>query len=62
MKVLTVCQPWASLIVAGIKDVEERSWRTDYRGRLASMRGLTSTMVRSMFTVISSMMIYRSKR
>ena len=34
MKVLTVRQPWASLIVAGIKDVENRSWRTKYRGKL----------------------------
>jgi hypothetical protein len=25
---------WASLNVAGIKDVENRSWRTKYRGRL----------------------------
>jgi hypothetical protein len=32
--VLTVRQPWASLIVDGIKDVENRSWSTDYRGRL----------------------------
>lgn len=34
MKVLTVHQPWASLIVAGIKDVENRSWPTRYRGKL----------------------------
>jgi ASCH domain len=34
MKVLTVRQPWASLIVTGIKDVENRSWRTNYRGHL----------------------------
>ena len=39
MKALTVCQPWASLIVAGIKDVEDRSWRTDYRGRLVIHAG-----------------------
>lgn len=26
MKALTVRQPWASLIVAGLKDVENRSW------------------------------------
>ena len=26
MKALTVRQPWASLIVAGIKDVENRTW------------------------------------
>lgn len=34
MKTLTVLQPWASLIVAGFKDAENRSWRTKYRGRL----------------------------
>lgn len=26
MKALTIRQPWASLIVAGVKDVENRSW------------------------------------
>ena len=26
MKALTVRQPWASLIVAGVKDVENRTW------------------------------------
>ena len=39
MKVLTVCQPWATLLVAGIKDVENRSWRTDYRGCLGIHAG-----------------------
>ena len=34
MKALTVRQPWADLIVAGVKDVENRSWRTHYRGPL----------------------------
>lgn len=34
MKALTVRQPWASLIIAGVKDVENRTWRTSYRGRL----------------------------
>jgi ASCH domain len=32
--VLTVRQPWASLIVNGMKTVENRTWVTDYRGRL----------------------------
>ena len=32
MKCLTVWQPWAELIVRGIKDVENRSWPTAYRG------------------------------
>lgn len=31
-KVLTVRQPYASLLVNGIKDVENRSRRTNYRG------------------------------
>lgn len=31
---LAVKQPWATLICSGIKDVENRTWQTDYRGRL----------------------------
>ena len=31
MKALSVRQPWAWLICAGHKDVENRVWRTDYR-------------------------------
>jgi hypothetical protein len=34
MKALTVKQPWAHLICAGIKDVENRSWKTNFRGRV----------------------------
>mmetsp|Transcript_72006 Transcript_72006/g.114726 ORF Transcript_72006/g.114726 Transcript_72006/m.114726 type:complete len:221 (+) Transcript_72006:1495-2157(+) len=31
---LSMHQPWASLLVLGIKQVEGRSWNTQYRGRL----------------------------
>lgn len=34
MKVLTIKQPWASLIVQGYKRFEFRSWQTKYRGDL----------------------------
>ena len=34
MKVIVIRQPWAWLIVNGIKDIENRSWRTRYRGPL----------------------------
>jgi len=34
MKALSVRQPFALLIVAGIKDIENRSWPTKYRGRI----------------------------
>lgn len=31
---LTIQQPWAALIVAGLKDIENRSWSTAYQGEL----------------------------
>jgi len=34
MKVLSLIQPWASLIALGEKKIETRSWKTDYRGPL----------------------------
>lgn len=35
MKVLTLTQPWASLVAIGAKRLETRSWQTKYRGPLA---------------------------
>lgn len=32
MKVLSIQQPWAWLIVSGYKDIENRKWITNYRG------------------------------
>src|SRR5262245_16833844 len=32
MKIITIRQPWAHLIVNGSKDIENRSWKTSYRG------------------------------
>lgn len=32
MKALSIKQPWAYLIAAGLKDVENRTWRTKHRG------------------------------
>lgn len=34
-RVLSVQQPWATLIIRGHKDVENRTWKTPYRGRIA---------------------------
>jgi len=34
MKILSVRQPWAWLIVAGHKDIENRKWYTNHRGPL----------------------------
>ncbi len=34
MKVITLKQPWASLVAYGIKKYEFRTWKTNYRGKL----------------------------
>ena len=39
VKALTISQPYASLIAAGLKWVENRQWGTDYRGPLAIHAG-----------------------
>jgi hypothetical protein len=41
MKALSVQQPWAWLIVHGYKDVENRTWPTRQRGRIAIHAGRT---------------------
>ena len=41
MKALTICQPFAELIARELKRVENRSWRTHYRGPLAIHAGLS---------------------
>ncbi len=40
MKVLTIKQPFASLIVEGYKEYEFRTWKTKYRGPLLIHAGL----------------------
>jgi hypothetical protein len=34
MRALSIRQPWAWLICAGFKDVENRTWPTNFRGRI----------------------------
>ena len=34
MKAFSIKQPWASLIAHGIKDIENRTWKTNFRGRI----------------------------
>jgi activating signal cointegrator 1 len=35
VKAISLWQPWASAIAAGLKTIETRHWATNYRGRLA---------------------------
>jgi hypothetical protein len=41
MKVLSIRQPWAWLIINGYKDIENRSWCLHYRGPLLIHAGKT---------------------
>ena len=41
MKVLTIKEPWATLIIDGYKKYEFRSWKTKYRGKILIHAGLT---------------------
>lgn len=45
MKALSIRQPWAWLIAAGWKDIENRTWRTQVRGRVLihAGKGMTGT-------------------
>jgi activating signal cointegrator 1 len=42
LRVLTLYQPWASLIALGAKTIETRPWSTSYRGPLAIHAGKTT--------------------
>ena len=39
MKALTICQPYADMILKGEKPIENRTWPTPYRGPLAIHAG-----------------------
>ena len=45
MHIVTVRQPWASLIAVGEKTVENRPWSSTYRGDIAVHAGLTDDVV-----------------
>ncbi len=48
MKVISLLEPYASLVKENIKTIETRSWKTNYRGELfihASKRKLTNKMI-----------------
>ncbi len=40
MRVITLKQPWATLVAMGIKNIEFRSWKTNYRGKILIHAGI----------------------
>lgn len=62
LRVLTVSQPWASLIALGAKRVETRSWGTAYRGTVAihAAKGFPADMRRDEVRTLAAMEPFRS--
>ena len=48
MKALTVCQPFASAIIKGLKKIEFRTWSTRYRGDLLIHAGSSDEWIKEL--------------
>lgn len=68
MKALTIKNPWALLIAAGIKDIENRTWRTKHRGGIyihagqslaCNPSGLKELLIPSQFERVNTYEVYR---
>lgn len=46
MKVLSIKEPFASLVSLGIKKIETRSWKTNYRGEIYIHASLTKNVIK----------------
>ena len=46
MKAITIKQPFASLIAAGLKEYEFRTWKTSYRGEILTTQEKASIKMR----------------
>jgi len=42
-KAISIKQPWSFLIASGIKDIENRTWKTKFRGRVLIHVGVNGT-------------------
>lgn len=60
-KALTIAQPWATLVAIGAKQIETRSWQTNYRGDIAihAGKGLVASGGRSGLIELCNTMHFR---
>ena len=60
-KTLTIAQPWATLVAIGAKQIETRSWQTNYRGDIAihAGKGLVASGGRSGLIELCNTMHFR---
>lgn len=64
-KAISIKQPWSYLICAGIKDVENRTWATKYRGRVyihASAKPVGQYFSEGVFTADQLNYLIQSKK
>lgn len=54
MRALSVRQPWANLIAAGLKTIETRTWATSYRGELLIVSSLKPNIEPAGFAVATA--------
>lgn len=68
MKALSIKNPWALLIAQGIKDIENRTWRTKHRGKIyihagqslaCRPTGLKQLLTPDQFKVVNVYQVYR---
>lgn len=57
MKAITEKQPWASLIVEGIKDIENRTWPTKYRGKVLIHAAASSWNIKQLVSYLTPGMV-----
>lgn len=48
MKIITLMEPWATLMVLGYKRVETRSWNSHYRGEVAIHAGKSTKFAKEL--------------
>ena len=59
MKALSIRQPWAWLICKGFKDIENREWSTNFRGRIYIHAGKTMDMSVPALTITEEWILER---
>ena len=58
MKAITIKQPFASLIAAGLKEYEFRTWKTKYRGEILIHAGKAVKKAGNLKPVTSDQIVY----
>lgn len=58
MKAISIRQPWANLIAHGLKDVENRTWKTKFRGTVLIHAPLKVENLKKCFSIAQKEALY----